>query len=46
MKKAVEYYTVASKILTCRKTGSVDHEYQGLRTTAVADPLAAKAVET
>ncbi len=30
MKKPVKYHTVARKILMCRKTGSVDHEYQGL----------------
>jgi CRISPR/Cas system Type II protein with McrA/HNH and RuvC-like nuclease domain len=45
MKKPVKYYSVASKRLIWRKTGSVDREYQGLRSTIVADPLAVKAVE-
>ena len=46
MKKPVKYRFVASKRLMWREMGSIDYEYQGLRTVAVADPLAVKAVET
>ncbi len=45
MKKPVKYNLSPSKILMWRKMGSIDHEYQGLQTVAVADPLAAKAVK-